>query len=130
MKKYLFLVVALLLILSLPLSGCTTEVKAYSDSNQTIDIKTSKEFVILIALESNPTTGYSWQVSFNTTALELIEQTYELGEYAKEGIVGAGGTELFRFKALKSGDFQITFDYQRPWEDESVDQRIFTVEVN
>jgi inhibitor of cysteine peptidase len=119
----------LLLLIAIPLSGCTTEVIAYSDTSQTIDIKTNKEFVILIALESNPTTGYSWQASFNTTGLELIEQTYELGDYAKEGVVGAGGTELFRFKSLKNGTFTITFDYQRPWEDESIDQKVFDVEV-
>ncbi len=131
MKKYLVLVVAFMLVMAIPLSGCaTTEVKAYSDSNQTIDIKTSKEFVILIALESNITTGYSWQASFDSTALELVEQTYELGEYAKEGMLGAGGTELYRFKALKSGTFQITFEYQRPWEDESIDQKTFTIDVS
>jgi len=118
-----------MVMMAIPLSGCTTEVQAYSDTSQTIDIKTDKEFVILIALESNPTTGYSWQASFDATALELVEQTYELGDYAKEDVVGAGGTELFRFKALKSGTVQITFDYQRPWEDESIDQKTFTVEV-
>ena len=129
MKKHLILIVVAMAIMAIPLSGCTTGVQAYSDTSQTIDIKTNKEFVILIALESNPTTGYSWQASFDTTALELVEQTYELGDYAKEDVVGAGGTELFRFKALKSGTVQITFDYQRPWEDESIDQKTFTVEV-
>jgi predicted secreted protein len=122
--------VVTVIIIAIPLSGCTSEAKAYSDPSQSIDIKTNKEFVILIALESNPTTGYRWQASFDTTTLELIEQIYELGEYAKEGVVGAGGTELFRFKALKSGTAQITFDYQRPWEDESIDQKVFTVEVD
>ena len=125
MMKHLILVVMVAILL---VTGCAGGVKTYTDSTQTINTGTNQEFII--ALDSNPTTGYSWQVSFDTTALELIEQTYELGEYAKEGIVGAGGTELFRFKALKSGDFQITFDYQRPWEDESIDQMIFTVEVN
>ena len=129
MKRYLVLVVMAMVIMAIPLSGCSAEVQAYSDSSEVIDIKTDKEFVVLIALESNPTTGYSWQASFDTTALELVEQTYELGEYAKEGLVGAGGTELFRFKALKSGTVQITFNYQRPWEDESIDQKTFTVEV-
>ena len=129
MKRYLVLVSVVMFLIAATLSGCTTEVKAYSDPGQAIDIKYSKEFVILIALESNPTTGYSWQASFDTTTLELIEQTYELGEFAKEGVVGAGGTELFRFKALEKGTVQIAFDYQRPWEDESIDQKTFTVEV-
>lgn len=129
MKKYLVLVLSAMFILAAMSSGCTTGVQAYSDPGQAIDIKTSNEFVILIALESNPTTGYSWQASFDSAALELVEQTYELGDYANEGAVGAGGTELFRFKALESGTFQITFDYERPWEDESIDQKTFTVEI-
>ena len=50
---------------------------------ETIDISANKEFVILIALESNPITGYSWQASYDKTILELVEDSYELGEYAK-----------------------------------------------
>jgi inhibitor of cysteine peptidase len=124
-----FLVLTVILILAIPLTSCTNEVTAHSDPDKTIDIKTSKEFVILIALESNHTTGYSWRTSFDSTALELVEQTYELGEYVKENIVGAGGTELFRFKALKTDSYHIIFDYQRPWEDESIDTKTFIVEI-
>jgi predicted secreted protein len=44
-------------------------------------------------------------------------------------LLGAGGTELFRFKALKSGDVEITMSYKRPWETDVLDQKVFTVEV-
>ncbi|GAJ11551.1 unnamed protein product, partial [marine sediment metagenome] len=47
-----------------------------------------------------------------------MEETYELGEYAQQGVVGAGGTELFRFRALKSGEVEITMVYKRLWEEE------------
>lgn len=89
----------------------------------------NKEFVILIALESNPTTGYSWEAIYDKTVLELVEETYELGEYAKQGVVGAGGTELFRFKALKSGKVEITMVYNWWWEQEVLDQKVFTVDI-
>ena len=45
------------------------------------------------------------------------------------GLVGAGGTELFRFKALKKGEAEITMSYKRSWETEILDQKAFTVDV-
>ena len=110
-------------------AGCSSTVQAYTDPEETIDIGADDEFVVLIALESNPTTGYSWEASYDETHLELVEETYELGEYAEQGLVGAGGTELFRFKALKSGEVEITMDYKRSWETEVLEQKVFTVEV-
>ncbi len=88
-----------------------------------------KEFVILIALESNPTTGYSWEADYDETVLELVQNSYEPGEFAKQGAVGAGGTEFFRFKALKSGEIKITMSYKRPWEQDILDQKVFTVDI-
>ena len=110
-------------------AGCSSTVQAYTDPEVTIDISADDEFVVLIALESNPTTGYSWEASYDETRLELVEETYELDEYAEQGLVGAGGTELFCFKALKSGEAKITMDYKRSWETEVLEQKVFTVEV-
>ena len=61
--------------------------------------------------------------------LELVEQTFELGEFAEQGIVGAGGTELFRFKGLSKGKTEITFKYKRSWETETLDTKVFTVDI-
>ena len=123
------MVVTLILSISL-ITGCGgSTVKAYFDPEETIDSGMDKEFIVLIALESNPTTGYSWEAEFDTAMLELTEQTFELGEYAKEGIVGAGGTELFRFKGLSKGETEITFNYKRSWETEILDTKVFTAEI-
>lgn len=133
MKKFWLVVVTLVVVTSVLavflMAGCGGAVKAYSNPEQPIDIGINKDFIILIALESNPTTGYSWEVSYDETMLELVEQTYELGEYAKLGVVGAGGTELFRFKALESGETEITMVHKRAWEEEVIDQKVFTIEV-
>jgi len=124
MKRLLLLVVLAAILL---VAGCVGEVKTYSDSGQTISSGVNREFVI--ALGSNPTTGYSWQESYDEAVLELVEKTYEPGEKAKQGAVGAGGVEYFRFKALKSGKTEITLVYKRPWEEETIDQKVFTVAV-
>jgi predicted secreted protein len=128
MKKLLPLVGFVLTVCLV--AGCGSVVaQAYTDPEVTINTDANGEFVILIALDSNPTTGYSWEASYDETRLELVEETYELGEYVKQGLVGAGGTELFRFKALKSGEAQITMEYKRPWETEILQQKVFTVDV-
>jgi len=127
--KRLWMLVMMVVVATCLLAGCGGGVKAYSNPEGTIDIGANGEFVILIALESNPTTGYSWEASYDETMLELVEETYELGEYAQQGVVGAGGTELFRFGALNSGEVEITMVYKRSWEEEALDQKVFTVDI-
>lgn len=126
MRRLLILVlVAVLPICSV--AGCLEEVKTYDDSGQTIDIGVGQEFVI--ALGSNQSTGYSWQASYDETMLELIggQSTYELSE---EELVGAGGIEYFRFKALEEGETTINLVYKRPFEEEIIDQKVFTVNID
>jgi len=129
MKKIFPVVITLILAISLIASCGGSTIKAYSDPEDTIDSCIDKEFIVLIALESNPTTGYSWEAEYDTATLELVEETFELGEYANQSIVGAGGTELFRFKGLSKGETKITFNYKRSWETEILDTKVFTVEV-
>jgi len=127
--KRLLILVALIAICLL--AGCVGEVKTYTDSGQTIDIGVDQEFVI--ALGSNPTTGYSWQESYDESILELIgdESTYKPGKEAKQGVVGAGGVEYFRFKTLKTGETEITLVYKRPWEEPTPQDvtKVFTVSI-
>ena len=124
MKKVLLLVAVVAVSLAV---GCVGEVKTYTDSGQAISIGVNQEFII--ALGSNPTTGYGWQESHDETVLELVEKTYKAGEKAEQGAVGAGGVEFFRFKALKTGKTEITLVYKRPWEEKAVDQKVFTVTI-
>jgi len=126
MKKFLILVTVAVVATCL-VAGCVGEVKTYTDSGQAISIGVNQQFVI--ALGSNPTTGYSWQESYDEATLELVEKTYKLGEEAKQGMVGAGGVEYFRFKALKTGKAEITMVYKRPWEEEILEQKVFTVNI-
>ena len=127
MMKHPILVVMVAILL---VTGCAGGIKTYPDSGQTINIGTNQEFII--ALDSNPTTGYSWQASYDETMVELVEARYEIPEMekherVKQGIVGGGGVEYFQFKALKAGKTEITLVYKRPWEEESLYQKVFTV---
>jgi len=127
MKKLVILVTVAMVATSL-VAGCV-RVKTYTDSGQTIDIGVNQEFII--ALGSNPTTGYGWQETYDETILEMMgEKTYKPGEEAEEGVVGAGGVEYFRFRALKAGEAEITLDYKRTWEEEGIEQKVFTVNID
>ena len=126
MKRLLTAVVMAVIAMSL-VAGCVGGIKTYTDSGRTIDIGVNHEFII--ALGSNPTTGYSWQESYDETMLELVENTYKPGESAQQELVGTGGTELFRFKALQLGKTEITLVYKHPWEEEVLDQKAFTVNI-
>jgi len=129
MKKLMILVGVALVAICLLLGCVGGGVKTYSDPGQTINIGVNQKFVI--ALDSNPTTGYSWQESYDETMLELVEKTYKMGEEAEEGAVGAGGVEHFQFKALKTGEAEITMVYKRPWEEPSPqdETKVFTVNI-
>lgn len=126
MKRFLILFMAPILVTSL-VTGCAGGVETYTDSGRAISIGINQEFAI--ALGSNPTTGYSWQESYDETMLELAEKKYEPGKEAKQGMVGAGGVEYFRFKALKTGETEVTLVYKRPWKEEILDQKVFTVNI-
>jgi inhibitor of cysteine peptidase len=60
--------------------------------------------------------------------LGLVKSKYEPDKKAP-GLVGAGGTQYFRFKALKAGRTEITLTYKRPWETSSTTQKIFKVDI-
>ena len=128
MKRFLILVVVVTLAICW-LTGCVGEVKTYIDSGQTIDIGVDQEFVI--ALGANPTTGYYWEVSFDETIVELVEKTYKLAKEAEHKVVGAGGVDYFRFKALKAGETEITMVYKRSWEEPTAqdETKVFTVNI-
>lgn len=73
--------------------------------------------LLVFRLPSNKSTGYSWSVATSTRCLlgQVGEAGYELPKSAK-GLVGVGGTEVWKFRALGAGSLTITFAYARPWE--------------
>jgi inhibitor of cysteine peptidase len=129
MKRSIMVILASLALLSFVLPGCATSARAFTEPSQTINTRVNQEFVI--ALGSNPSTGYSWQAAYDEKALTLVEQTYKERDNTGEQIVGADGTEYFKFKSLSKGETEVTFTYRRPWEEPSAEDQtvVFTVNV-
>lgn len=86
--------------------------------------------VLEVTLASNPTTGYSWEVSEVDEAVLSQMGEAEFRESPKEGeqMVGVGGTETFRF-ASATGETTLTLVYHRPWEKDVEPLETFTVQV-
>jgi inhibitor of cysteine peptidase len=100
-----------------------------NDKGSSIELEKGEEIIIL--LDSNPTTGYSWipGEEIDTTIMELTDSIFFQTEKEKE-LVGAGGCEVFTFEAKNSGQTEIILYYQRPWEEvELKDEFIFNIDV-
>lgn len=125
MKRLLLVAAALVLTLGLA-AGCVS-VETYDNEGQTINIGVGEQFVI--ALGSKQTTGYSWQGSYDASMIELVNWKYE--EEPEDDIIGAGGVEYFRFKALEEGETEVILTYAQSWEGGEIDQtKVFTVVID
>ena len=115
------------------ISGCTTlkdiQVTA-RDKGGRIELKPGQ--VLVVTLESNPSTGYQWEVVVvDTAVLQQIGEA-EFLPAASTGmqIVGAGGMERFRFKALKKAESSLGLVYRRPWEKEEEPAKTFLIQIS
>jgi len=98
----------------------TTE---YTGHDRDITVSAGEEFVI--ALESNPTTGYNWEAHFDSSILQLVDR--EFSAYGSG--IGSGGIARFRLKALNAGDTKLELLYKRAWEMIATEDIVFHVHV-
>jgi len=111
-----FVVMSFFLTLAL-FSGCGTNGTNLTDADNGKQITVTSGDVVTVTLVSNPTTGYSWQVMEIDNAILVQDGDPEYKQSpGSEGLVGAGGTETFRFKAVGTGETKLGLGYMRPWE--------------
>jgi len=79
-------------------------------------VRLARGGTLLVALPSNPSTGYRWLVADDSSAaLELVEIRY-VPPGSTTPLVGAAGTEVLEFHARDSGTAVLRLLYQRPFE--------------
>lgn len=76
-----------------------------------VTVKPGEE--LLVALASNPTTGYSWAAAVSGAAVTAEGSAYRAPSGAA---LGAGGEQILAFEAVRAGTATITLSYRRPWE--------------
>ena len=111
-----FVMLSFFLALAL-FSGCGTHGTQVTDADNGKQIAVQSGQFVTVTLDSNPTTGYSWQVMEIDNAVLLQDGDPEYKQSpGSEGLVGTGGTETFRFKAVGTGETTLGLGYMRPWE--------------
>jgi inhibitor of cysteine peptidase len=93
------------------------------------DVSLKVGAVLEVRLEANHTTGYSWVFApaVNPVLMRQGKAVYQ--EHVAGGAVGAGGVEVWRFKAVKAGKQGLQFEYRRPWEKGTPPAKVVTFAV-
>ncbi len=130
MKRRLFL----LFVFALTLAACggkptksPVEELVLSDPGKTIEAAAGSEFKIVI--ESNPSTGYHWELvsELDGGILQFVSKDYRADEPV---MPGSGGVDVWTFRALAAGETTITLGYYPPGQGEPAAQEVtFTVVV-
>jgi len=79
-----------------------------------VSVTAGQEF--LIAIPSNPTTGYSWTAKSSSGVVTVWGSAYQGPAATAKPLMGAGGEQIFVCKANRPGTAQIMFSYARPWQ--------------
>jgi inhibitor of cysteine peptidase len=90
-------------------------------------IELAKGQILVVTLESNPTTGYSWEVVSSEGS--ILRQVGEAEFNPQSDLIGAPGVEIFRFEAAGAGQTELKMVYHRPWEKDVEPLQTFSVQV-
>ncbi len=130
-NKFLILAMAMLMI---TLTACsslaanaapdTTNISA-SDAGKTIELH--KGDTLVVSLEGNATTGYSWAVADPAPA--ILKQLGDFEVTPVSDAIGAPGTMVLKFSAVQAGQATLTLEYRRPWEKGVAPDKTYAVTV-
>lgn len=128
--KLKLLLAGLTTVVLLTLTACSSPAKEVSvdESSTGKQIEIAVGGTLTVTLESNITTGYSWDLKQigDTTILQKTDNKYEA---PTSGLIGAGGKEIWNFKTLKAGKTTLTMEYSQPWEGGEKGARTFNLTV-
>jgi inhibitor of cysteine peptidase len=118
-----------LLAACLLVAGCTQApqsqgaVYTYDESNNGETYRIAEDSTIVIKLDENPTTGYSWNIT-STEGLVILIDEYKAPD---TNLVGAGG--MHTWELIPSGTANAVFSaiYKRPWEETTGNETSYTL---
>jgi inhibitor of cysteine peptidase len=96
------------------------------DCGSTVELNTGDTLVL--TLEVNPTTGYTWEVESDDPA--VIESISEPEYNPDSSAIGAGGTYTYRFRAVAEGQVTLRLIYHRPFETNVPELKSCKVTIN
>ena len=96
-----------------------------SDNNTAINATTG-EFLV-VSLEGNPTTGYTWEVEELNE--QVLQQVGDIVSVPESDLMGAPSIQIATFEVVGAGDATIKMVYHRPWGTEVEPVDTFTLNV-
>ncbi len=110
--------------------GGDDEIQVFSDAQigTEIEVVTGEQFEI--RLESNPSTGYGWELSAMTTP-DLVELESSTHLASDTDLVGAAGTDVFVLTAGRGAGI-LRLEYIRSFDDPAIPERVaeFVVRID
>ena len=117
-RRFTFVALLTLLVALTMSTGCSPqqqEVKATIDDDGR-EKQLKKGQTLVVTLEGNPTTGYSWEMA-EPLDEQVLRQVGEPEFKAESDLVGAAGVQILRFEAVNPGKTTLKLVYHRPWEE-------------
>ena len=104
---------------------------SYTDTPATDAIDALVGDTIQLTLPENPSTGYSWQMTWSD-GLEKVSDNYLQGNTGTAGhpLVGAPGTHEWVFRVMNSEPQKVTGVYKRPWESSSAGEKSYVLSID
>ena len=101
-----------------------------NDKDNGKTVKVAVGGAVILSLESNPTTGFSWtKVDKVDKDILKLEKNDYMQKANPNGLVGVGGTTVIVYRALKKGKAKIDLTYMQPWEPDSQYNTNYSVTV-
>jgi predicted secreted protein len=129
MKKILFILVIASFALTACSKGSGTDSPALfeiSDPAKILSATAGSEFKIV--LESNPSTGYHWDLvdELDKSVVQFVSNEFKGGE---ADLDGSGGVETWTFRAVSAGEAKIPLGYYPPSNEPTDPQQTVTFTV-
>lgn len=103
-----------------------TDVIKLSEKDNGREVRMCAGQVFEVALEGNPTTGYTWTVAYASAG--RIKKTGE--KYRpKTKALGSPGIMTMKFSAVSPGKASLKLIYHRPWEKNIPPVRSFQINI-
>jgi inhibitor of cysteine peptidase len=103
----------------------TIAVEATDDGKQ---LTLKRGAILLVRLEANPSTGYSWAVIGDPAPLVFVSSEYEPAK-PNQQLAGAPEMQVMRFTANLAGSVELKLGYRRPWKKGVAPAKTFHVAV-
>jgi inhibitor of cysteine peptidase len=83
-----------------------------------------------VTLETNPSTGYSWEVvEFNNSIIQKIGEAVSEPNITEKNMVGAPVMHTFQFEVINTGQTTLKIIYHRIWEKDVAPVNTFSIDL-